>query len=184
MPSLPRLVVAVTLGCALMLTGCTQGDHVLTPVNTPPTGEGTFDPGSDPVNESVGINCRELVSDQVVYDWGNGNFSLSVDYEPTAGSAAAQVVAEGGLACSWVNLTSSETVDIAVASASSDDLATAASTAAAAGEPAPVISDNAYFDGGHVDVFTDRYWITADSTWFGSADDAAPLLTAAIAALG
>ena len=186
MPSLARFAVVALVGItALTLGACAPDDHQLGPA---PTGEGTFDPATDPVNASVGLNCGELLTDQVVYDWGSGNFALDVDYEPAAGSAAAQIVTEGGLACRWVNLTSSETVDVAVAAPESTVLESAAATAAESAEPATAISPTAYFssaDGiGRVDAFTDRYWLTAQSSWFLGQEDAAPLITAAIAALG
>ena len=189
----PRFAVVVALGVAgLLLTGCAPDDHALTPgaaspsstQSATPTGEGTFDPDSDPVNETVGINCQQFVSDQAVYDWGSGNFALDVDYTPAPGSSAAEAVAAGGLAFIWVNLTSAETVDIAVSIPQPADLATARATAEAAGEPAPLVSGDAYFSPGHVDAFTDKYWVTADSTWFASEEDAAPLIAAALDALG
>ncbi len=34
------------------------------------------------------------------------------------------------------------------------------------------------------EAFTDRYWIVADSAWFGTQDDAVQLISAAIVALG
>ena len=186
MPSLARFAVVALVGItALTLGACAPDDHQLGPA---PTGEGTFDPATDPVNASVGLNCGELLTDQVVYDWGSGNFALDVDYEPAAGSAAAQIVTEGGLACRWVNLTSSETVEVAVAAPASSVLDSTAAAVAASAEPAPAISPTAYFsatDGiGRVDAFTDTYWISGESPWFVGEEDAAPLITAAIAALG
>lgn len=183
----------VAISSLAMLTACAPENHVLTPTETPqisasPTGEGTFDPETDPVNPSVGVDCRTLVDDQTIYDWGSGNFALDTSYEPAPESAAAQLVALGGIACRWVNLTSSETVDVAVAIPSATQLADAEAAASATSELAPAISDRAYFraDGsaGHVDIFTDKYWIAADSTWFVSPSDAAPLLQAALSALG
>lgn len=183
--ALPLLAAAV-----LVLSGCAPSDHTLlpaptgTPTETPVTDEAT--PPSDPVNESVGLNCQQLLNDQAVYDWGSGNFAYDSSYSPAAGSTAAAAVAIGGLACRWINLTSSETVDFAVSIPASTDAARAA--AAAAGAPAPELAPDAYFwsDGttGHLDIFSGKYWITAESGWFLTPGDAAPLATAALSALG
>ncbi len=184
--ALPLLGVA-----ALALAGCAPADHVLPPGSSAsgqpgvPDSSETGTPPADPVNESVGINCQQLLNDQTVYDWGSGNFAYDASYAPAAGSSAATAVASGGLACRWINLTSSETVDFAVSVPASDDARTAA---AAAGSPAPELAPDAYFssDGttGHLDIFSGKYWITGESTWFLSPEDAAPLASAAIAALG
>ena len=174
------LVSAVALG----LVGCAPDDHVLSPTAPPLEGEGTLPP--EPSNEVVGINCATLVSDQVIYDWGSGNFAFDTTFVPEAGSSAAQIAADGGLACRWINLTSQETVDAAVTIPAADDLEAAESAAAAAGTAAPEFGD-AYFhaigDVGYVDVFSDGYWLTLESTWFLEAADASALVTAAVAAL-
>jgi hypothetical protein len=179
------LPLALLAAASALLAGCAPEDRAWlpTPAVTPFPGEGTFDPADDPVNESVGFNCRELIDDQTLYDWGSGNFALDVSYSPATGSAAADVVAAGGLACSWINLTSAETVDIAVAAPGDAALEKANSTAAATGADAAEIAPDTYFSVsgavGHVDSFVGRYWITADSTWFGAPRDAADLIIAA-----
>jgi hypothetical protein len=185
-----RLAATISLAAtALLLSGCAPDDHQLTPGSTPaPTViDSTPDPSADPVNESIGINCQTLVPDQVMYDWGSGNFALDVDYLPPAGSAAEKVASSGGLACSWVNLSSGEKVDIAAARPATTDLEAAESAAAQNGSAVADLGSSAYFgsDGtvGHLDVFTDTYWVTADSPWFLEAGDARPLAEAAIAAL-
>ena len=174
----------------MLLSACAPDDHQLAPgpTDVPTSTDSTLDPNADPVNESIGINCQTLVPDQVIYDWGSGNFALDVDYVPPAGSAAEQVASTGGLACSWVNLSSSETVDIAAAAPGSAALEAGELAASQSGTAVADLGSSAYFssDGtvGHLDVFTDTYWVTADSPWFLEAGDARPLAEAAIAALG
>jgi hypothetical protein len=180
--ALPLLAATV-----LALAGCAPS--VQNPAPAPlPTQTGIEGEGSlpaDPVNETVGINCQQLLNDQAVYDWGSGNFAYDAGYSPAAGNGAAEAVASGGLACRWVNLTSSETVDFAVSiPASVDD---ARSAAAAAGAPAPEIAPDAYFawDGttGHIEIISGQYWIIAESSWFETPGDATTLTTAALSAL-
>ena len=185
-PVIALLLISVA---ACGLSGCAPDDHVLggapsaSPSITPLPGETSVPP--EPVNETVGINCAALISDQAMYEWGSGNFALDPGFTPAAGSSAAEIAADGGLACRWVNLTSQETVDVAVAIPDEDELA-AAQQAAGAGTPAPTLGD-AYFrsaDGtGYLDVFSDGYWLSLQSTWFYEAQDAAGLVEAAIAAL-
>lgn len=151
---------------------------------TPIEGEGSLPP--QPVNESIGINCTALISDQAMYDWGSGNFALDAEFVPDTGSSAGQIAADGGLACRWINLTSQETVDVAVSIPTDTALAAAQQTAAADGTAAPALGD-AYFrsasDIGYVEVFSDGYWLTMQSTWFYEAADALPLVEAATAVL-
>ena len=138
------------------------------------------------VNRPVSIDCPTLITDQAIYDWGSGNFALDDTFVPEAGSSAAQLAADGGLACRWINLTSQETVDVAVSIPAAADLTAAQQDAAAAGTAAPELGD-AYFRSadeiGYLDVFVDGYWLTLQSTWFAGADDAAPLVSAATTAL-
>ncbi len=174
----------------LGLSACAPDDHQLVPETTAPGTDapGTFSPTDDPVNEAIGINCQQLVTDQVVYDWGNGNFAIDVDYAPAAGTPAVEVVAAGGLACSWVNLTSGERLDVAVAILADDEMAAERASIAASAEPVADFGVDGYFaldaGTGRADAFTSKYWLTATSSSFGVAGDAAPIVTAALAALG
>jgi len=180
----PVLAILVLSAAALSLTGCAPDDHVLPPTATPDPPQVTLPP--EPVNETVGINCVTLINDQAMYDWGSGNFALESGFSPEAGSTAAQIAADGGLACRWINLTSQETVDAAVSIPTDADLEAARQAAAATGTATPEFGD-AYFsaaDGvGHLDVFTGGYWLTLQSSWFTAPSDASPLVEAAMAAL-
>ncbi len=187
-----RPMIAITLVCAaaLGLAGCAPEDHTLSPSPSPSApatlapGEGTLPP--EPANETIGINCTALISDQVVYDWGSGNFALEAGFTPEAGSSAAQMADEGGLACRWINLTSQETVDVAVSIPTDGTLAAARDAAATAGSAAPELGDafiHVAEGVGYVDVFSGGYWLNLKSTWFSEPGDAKPLVEAAVAAL-
>ncbi len=180
----PLLALLACAGLVLGLAACAPDDHTLSPTATAP---GTFGPDDDPVNEAIGINCQALVTDQAVYDWGSGNFAIDVDYEPAADSPAAEAVAAGGLACSWLNLTSGERLDVAVAILPADELATTRDAIAATAAATDFGADG-YFvveaGAGRADAFTSDYWLTATSSAFGVAGDAAPIVSAALAALG
>lgn len=182
---LPLVAVVALAGCAPTDQTAEQPAPTATRSSTPsatPSAEPTPEPTSSP----IGLSCSQLVSDQVIYNWGSGNFALDDSYTPAAGSAAASAVAAGGVACRWINLTSAETVDVAVAAPGSAALETERASAAAAGSAAPELSGG-YFrmegSAGRVDVFTATLWVTASSVWFGSSADAAPLVESALAAV-
>lgn len=190
-----RPVLPVVLVCAVALgvVGCAPDDHLLpTPTTTSPVPSLPSTPEPPDPNEGVSggkidLLCNQLVSDDVIYEWGNGNFAIDSTFAAPAGSLAADAVAEGGLACGWVNLSSGETVSVAVADLGDDALATAKADAAARSTPTTAYGADGFFsfDGsaGHVDVFSGNYWLTAESTWFYQQGDAAPLVSAAIDAL-
>ena len=125
------------------------------------------------------------MSAQVVYDF-NPNFGLDRSFSPKAGTAAATVAADQGTACSWLNQTSGDTFEVAVARPAAASLASLKAKAAA-GTPASGLGDAAYFSKsglvGRVDVFTGAYWLVATSVYFGTANDAKNLVTAALGAL-
>jgi len=173
------LAIVLCTTAVLGLAACAPNDPVLSPSATPSESaseaEATSPPPPQPVAETVDITCTTLISDQAIYDWGSGNFALDGESTPA-----------GGLACRWINLTSQETLDVAVSIPTDANLSAAREAAATAGTAAPALGD-AYFrsanDVGFVDVFSGGYWLTMQSTWFFETNDALPLVEAATAAL-
>jgi hypothetical protein len=189
----PTLVAAlVALALAGSLAACAPDDHGLdinataTPSGT--VGAGTFAPDDDPVNDAIGLNCRELVADVAIYEWGSGNFAVDVDYEPAAGTDAAEIADDGGLACRWLNLSSGETLEVAAVALSDDELLDRRVAFAAEGEPVSDWNAEGWFsfDGtqGHVNAVSGDYWLSATSTWFYQPGDATLIVNAAVSALG
>ena len=133
----------------------------------------------------VAIACDTLVSRQTMYDF-NPNFGLDDAFSPKSGTPAATAKADKGVACNWLNQTSGDTVTIAVAQPSADELAMIAATAAK-GTAVSGLGSSAYFSSagqvGRVDVFDGRYWLVATSVYFSTADDARALVTSAVGAL-
>ena len=141
---------------------------------------------SVPANgKPVTIGCNSLISAQAMYDF-NTNFGLDTGFMPRAGSAAAIAVADGGVACNWINQTSGDTVTFSVARPGTDKLLALKSTAAS-GTPVSGVGDAAYFrtvsGSGRVDVFSGDYWLVGTSVYFSSASEAAHLLKVALGAL-
>jgi len=178
----------------LLLSGCvpigTDGSTVETgtPTSAPsgtPTSSGTAAPDDNPVDTPVGtpitLTCEQLVNAQAIYDF-NPNFGLLSGFTPAAGSLAAIAVAENGLACQWINQTSGETIQISVADLPTPRISELASTASS-GEAIGGVGNRAYFADGAAQVFDGSYWVTGESTVFGTWDDAAPLVQDAVASL-
>lgn len=179
----------------LLLSGCvpigTDGSNPVetgAPTSTPsgtPTGSATAEPDDNPVGTPVGtpitLTCEQLVNAQAIYDF-NPNFGLLGGFTPAAGSLAAIAVAENGLACQWINQTSGETIQIAVADLPAPRIGELASTASS-GEAIGGVGDRAFFANGTAQVFDNSFWVAAESTVFVTWDDAAPLVQDAVASL-
>lgn len=191
----PLLSVPTAAVILLALAGCGPTD-VPTPgaVDTPtptasdsPSASLSPDPSVPPTSTPVTIACDQLISPQAIYDY-NPNFSLQADYTPAAGSLGAQAVDREGIACSWVNQTSGETIEVAVAHLAEDGLTALKNDLVMTSNSVPTYDVEGYFavDGGLgvAEAFPDPYWLTATSTGFFEPGDAQPLIAAAIAALG
>ena len=187
-----RLVGGFLLAAAVIapLSACAPEDGDAAPSASPsnspsasPSGspsaspEPSVDPSPSSAATPVGAGCLDLVSLETMYEF-DPNFGLDDGYSPPPGSLAARAASASGVACGWVQQTSGETIEIAAARPPADEFA---SLRADAG------SDRSFsvVEGrGVVQVFAGTGWVVASSSYFGSAEDAAPLVDSAIAALG
>lgn len=201
-----RAIVLLTGAAALLLAGCSTGTTEQSstpttsarpssapastapaaPTSAAPTSSAT--PTATPsatastIGTPVSFACDDLITDQQIYEY-NPNFSLDDDWAPASGSRQAQAVSYRGVACSWVNESSKQRINVSVADL---DAATLSSLKkkAKAGE----VTSYGYFvlDGetGRADAFTGDYWITVDSKAFFASDDPAPLVADVAAAVG
>jgi hypothetical protein len=184
----PVLVIGIS---ALALSGCaperggplagspTPGTSV---VGEPPAPSEAPDPV---VGAAFTVDCTAIVSDDEIFQY-NQNFAADTEWSPAADSLAAEVVAEGGTACAWVNLSGGDHIEIAVATPSADRLA-AIKEAASSGTPTTGLGDEGYFstDGefGQLEIFRGPYWMTATSLYFGEGGEANQLVSTAISHL-
>lgn len=131
---------------------------------------------------AIGVDCNGLLSPQVIYDF-NPNFSLQAGFTPKSGTDASKALGYQGLACSWINQTSSVLIIVSVAHPSASDLASLKATASS-GTAASGLGNAAYFKTsagvGELQVFNGPFWITMSSVVFGTADDARDLASAAV----
>ena len=116
---LGALTILGLAGCAPAATSSTGAptrcpSAVSTAMPTPTPAPSASATASDIDGIPMTIGCRDLISDQAIYDY-NPNFSLKANYTPAAGSLAAEVARQNGLACAWVNQTSGELIELSVA---------------------------------------------------------------------
>ncbi len=188
------LVVIPTAAIALaLLVGCGPTDSQ-PPATATPTPTIIIEPTPTPTPSAtaddavaVTVGCDELVTAQELYDY-NPNFALQAQFSPTPGSLAAEAVAAKGVACSWVNLTSGETIVMAVAHLGDAALTARANELVVSSNSVPTYEVEGYFllDGGvgTAQAFKSPYWISATSTYFFEPGDVAPLMANALSALG
>lgn len=166
-----------------------------TPTQTPtPTTAPTEEPSATPTPtetptnspEPVGLSCDQLITPQALYDF-NSNYAPDDDYRPKSGSAAASIVSFDGVACSWVNQTSGEVLNVAAAKASESVLNDQENKTEATSTEVGNFGDDGYFttsgDFGIATVFTDDYWLVAESDAFLEAGDAQQIVESALTAL-
>lgn len=147
----------------------TPTPSVSAPAEPAPSGSAApAEPGT-PITAS----CVDLVSLGTMYEF-NPNFGL-VEDAPAPGSLAAEAVANGGVACTWVQATDASKIVIGVAQPSSTELAELRAS-----------SEGFTLAGGvgTISIFTDMHWIVASSEYFGTAADAQLLTDSVRSALG
>lgn len=151
-----------------------------------PAPAATEEPAAGYQSTPVTIECNALINPQAVYDY-NPNYGLQPSFTPAAGSDVATVLANQGVACSWVNQTSGETFVVAVAQLAAADLASIQSGLAQTSSPASGLGDSAFFTAsggmGVAEVFQGSYWLVATSPSFYEITDATLLIDAALTAL-
>jgi hypothetical protein len=156
------------------------------PDSPSPSATASPQPTATETGAPLSLGCDELITAQQVYDY-NSNVTLVEDYSPAAGSRAQRVIAYGGVACRWVNQSSGDKIDIAVAMPPEIELESLEAEVAATSTATDAFGGDGYFrkDGrlGRSDAFVDGYWLVADSREFFEAGDAVPLVQAALTAV-
>ena len=154
-----------------------------TPTPTP-TATATQAPIS--VGSPVTIGCDQLISPDAIYAF-NPNFGLSESYKPAAGTEAATIVEAKGVACGWINQTSGEVIEVAVANLPTDKLTDLKNNFVTTSNSVPTYKVEGYFefDGtlGSAEAFNGPHWISAVSAAFFEPGDAQPIIEAALAGL-
>jgi hypothetical protein len=122
-----------------------------------------------------------------MYDF-NPNFGLQSGFTPKAGTPAATAQTNKGLACSWMNQTSRDTIEVSVANLPPAQIAAMKAKLAASSTPVSTFAAPGYFAAsggvGQADTFDGTFWVTGRSAFFTEAPDAAQIMDTAIKSLG
>jgi hypothetical protein len=152
---------------------------VVVPTPTPtPTGPTSF---------PVTLTCDQVVTPEQLYAF-NPNYSATPGYAPTAGTDPATIVSLQGVACSWINQSSEDTIEIAVAHLAPADIENLKNQLVLSTPSVPTYGGVDYFvnDGtvGEANVFSNDYWIVARSVEFFEPGDAVGLIQSVKTNLG
>lgn len=139
-----------------------------------------------PTPTPVTLQQGQVWTAQQVYDF-NPNFSPDPNYKVQAGSSAAALTKLSGESFGWVNQTSGDTIEVAVAHPSGDNIDQFNGQVAASSQQVPIDGAPAgtisYFDVadgvGTLQVFTaNGYWIVIDSKIFLEPGDSYQIASA------
>jgi hypothetical protein len=136
---------------------------------------------------ALDLTCEKILSTKALYDL-NPNFAYVPDQKPESGSLPEQFSELKGINCQYVNMSGGETIWLSVAklAGTGNDtvlagLQTTSTPTSVFGEVPTVYGFCTAANGvGQAQVITGNYWISAESTWFLSADDANNFIRAAI----
>lgn len=194
--SRPLAIAGILLG-SLVFAGCAPTEapaSSATPTPEPsessPSGTPTTEPTEEVVlSEPVDLTCNELLTPDDVYAF-NPNVTFAEDGLPKPDSKAGTIAGMNGLTCQWINNSSNETVDVAVAKLTDDQLTALKNLAVTESTQVPTYSAppvEGYFtvlsNEGEAQVFSDPYWVALRSTAFFEPGDAEQLAEAALANL-
>jgi hypothetical protein len=191
--STTRILTVFALAGTLLATATACAPETPTAESTPTASSSAPEPtpSTTAANENPGtpinLSCSELVSPQDIYDF-NPNFALIDSAEAAPGSQAARALDFLGLACTWVNESSGETLTISAANLTPEALTEIGNELVSSSNSVPTYDVEGYFqlvgNVGEAEVVSGSYWVTATSTAFFEPGDAAPVIAAALSGLG
>ena len=203
MPRPPRPLRTRSVGLAVivaasvaLLSGCTPETPEATETaapTTPPTSAPTAAPEPTESAEPAipfPIECEALLTPDQLYAF-NPNVGAAPDYEPAAASVVTAVEEDEGTACGYLNQTSGELIEVAVATPTEQAGETRRNDAALTSKPVPTFGTPPDVEGyflhsggaGEAQVFHGPYWVVIDSTALFEPGDAEQLVSAVLANL-
>lgn len=186
-----RLLASLVAGGALLLlAGCVEApeqSETPTPTGTPsPTASADPQPTPTVEPDALDVACEDLVDLDTMYAF-DPNYALLGEVEPPSGSAGAEAVAAGGVACQWVRESGGGTIDLSVARYPDAQLDELKNEAFASSTMVPTYGDEAYFevsDGvGTAIVFQGGYRLVVASESFFEPGEPTGIIESALAAL-
>lgn len=204
MPRRVAVTLAAAASLALLLAGCSGDPSDLitsaspTSTGSTPTASATASPTAEPTPTAtaapdataVDIACDSLLSAQAIYDY-NPNFGAQPSYSPAGGTLPASAAAMKGTSCAWVNESSGEVIEVAVAKPDAATLKTLQNDAVSSSSAVPTYGTPPELEGyfttaggvGEAQTFTNGYWVIVRSDYFIEPGDVTPLMDAVVSAL-
>jgi hypothetical protein len=150
------------------------------------TAEPTATPTPPPAPEGapVGKTCDQVLTADDVYAL-NPNFGTDPGYAASSATAMAATT-YGGVSCGWLNQSSGEVIEVAIAMPNETLANTLKDAALADGEIVPTYGTapevEGYFSAGTstAQVFTNGYWVAVTDTGMIEPGDAGPVLDAVL----
>jgi len=129
------------------------------------------------------MSCDQLLTPEQLYSY-NPNVGADPEYEPKADSLVAKVAGRKGTACGWLNQTSNETIEFAIARPAASELTDMKDAAISTSQAVPTYGVPPQVEGyfqpggraGVVQVFSKGYWIVGSSPTFLEPGDPAELV--------
>lgn len=152
-----------------------QADPTPQPTETPP-------PSEEPI--PFAIECDALVTLDQMYAF-NPNYGYAPDYAPSAAHIVDATELQG-TACGWLNQSSGDIIEIAVATPPPGELTSRLNAAALEAKPVPTYGTppavSGYFTSSATEaqIFVDEYWLVLSSPAFVEPGDAQQLASAVL----
>jgi hypothetical protein len=202
MPRPPRLLRTRSAGLALaaaasvaLLSGCTPETPEPTATAAPTTAPATSTAAPEPTETAepatpFAIACDALLTPDQLYAF-NPNYSTAPDYEPGAAAVVTAVAEDAGTACGYLNQTSGEVIEVAVATPTTQAGETRRNDAALTSKPVPTYGTPPDVEGyfvqaggtGEAQAFHGPYWVVITSADLFEPGDAQQLMSAVLANL-
>jgi hypothetical protein len=184
------LASLLATGVLLVLAACVEAPE---PSETPrpsatssPTATAEPEPTPTAEPDALDVTCEELVDPDTMYAF-DPNYALRGEVAPESGSAGAEAVAAGGVACQWVRESGGGTIDLSVARFPEAQLDELKNAAFASSTMVPTYGDEAYFEVsggiGMAIVFQGPYRLVVSSESFFEPGEPTGIIEAALGAL-
>lgn len=178
-----------------VFAGCTPeaAEPTATAAPTPAPASPTAEPQPTETAEPAvpfEIACDALLTADQLYAF-NPNFGAAPDFEPAATAVVTAVDQDAGTACGYLNQTSGELIEIAVATPAAQAGEARRNDAALTSKPVPTYGTPPDVEGyfiqsggtGEAQVFSGRYWVVIASPALFEPGDAQQLVASVLANL-
>ena len=191
--SRPTGLALVAAASVALLSGCvgaTPEPTETAAAPTAPAASSTTAPEPTETTEPpipLEISCDALLTPEQLYAF-NPNFGADPGYEPSAASVVTLVEEDAGTACGYLNQTSGEIIEVAVATPTEQATEARKNAAALTSKPVPTYGTPPDIEGyflqaggtGEAQVFHGPYWIVIDSPVLFEPGDAQQLMASVL----